>query len=94
MFTEITRVSEDKFQSHLWRFQLSLRYGKLELQLWAYLNRSRRTTRCKWVNDEIYSRLDRRNNTIKIDEVSIPEDVEKEFKQILHKQIDEATIQI
>lgn len=94
MFIEITRVSEDKLQSHYWRFQLQVKYGRLEIYLWTYADRSRRTTRCKWVHDEVYSRLDSRHNTVEKSDVPLPEDVEKELKQILNKQINEATIQI
>ena len=59
-----------------------------------YAERTRRTKRCKWVNDKIYSRLDSRNSNLIARDVRIPESVEKELKDKLKKMIDEETIKM
>lgn len=94
MFVEIERIAEDKLHSRYWRFQLHVKYSGLEIELWSHSIRSRRTTRCKWVNDEAYDRLDNRHNSIKAEDINVPEDVKTELKEILIRQINDSNIEI
>lgn len=94
MFVEIERVSKDKLQSHYWRFHVSIDRGKLSICIWTYADRNRRTTRCKWVNEEVFSRLDKRHNTVSPADVPLPFDVKEELKAELKGQIDNAPVMI
>ena len=93
MYIDVERINEDKLSSVLFRFWISTEYGPtLRMILDVYAERTRRTKRCKWVNDKIYSRLDRRNSNLEHYDVRIPESVEKELKDKLKKMVDKETI--
>jgi hypothetical protein len=94
MFVEIERIAEDKLNSRYWRFHLDTKYTGLEISLWQHSIRSRRTTRCKWVNDKIYQSIDTRHNSIKAEDIILPEDVKAEFKEMLIEQINDSNIEI
>lgn len=95
MFVEVEKLSEDKLGSIFFRFWVSTEYRPtLQMILDVYAERTRRTKRCKWVNDKIYSRLDSRNSDMLAQDVRIPESVEKELKDKLKKMIDEETIKM
>ena len=95
MYIEISKESEDRLSSKFYRFWISSEYRPvLQMILDTYAERTRRTTRCKWVNDNLYSRLDSRSSNIMQQEVRIPEAVELELKEKLKKTIDESTIKM
>jgi len=95
MYIEISKESEDRLSSKFYRFWISSEYRPvLQMILDTYAERTRRTTRCKWVNDNLYARLDSRSSNIMQQEVRIPEAVELELKEKLKKTIDESTIKM
>ena len=94
MFIEIERVSEDKCSSHYWRFGISTSYGKIEITVWTYAKRIRRTVRCKWVNEEVFTRLDRRNNSVSAADVPLPCYIKEELKAKLIAMINDTPIMI
>lgn len=95
MYIEIVKESEDKLSSKLYRFWISTEYRKLiQIIFDTYAERIRRTTRCKWVTDSFYSRLDSRGSDIEEQDVNIPETIMDEMKEILKKTIDEASVQM
>jgi len=87
MFIEMVRESEDKLQSHFWRFNVFTKYSGIEIEVWSYTDRTRRTTRCKWVNKEIFSQMDKRHNTLSAPDVYLPSDVKEELKEKLISMI-------
>jgi hypothetical protein len=95
MHIEVVNESEDKLSSIMFRFWISTEYRpQIQLILDIYAERSRRTKRCKWVNDKLYSRLNSRNSDLLAQEVRIPESVEDELKKKLKAMIDETTIKM
>ncbi len=94
MFIEIERISEDKLSSHYWRFNADTQYSSFEISVWTYAKRIRRTIRCKWVNEEIFTYLDRRNNTLSSPDVYLPCEVQDELKAKLIKIINDTPIRV
>jgi hypothetical protein len=95
MYIEIEKISDDKLSCKYYKFWISSEYRpQLQIIFETFAERTRKTKRCKWVNDRLYSRLNRRNSDILRQDVTIPESIIKEMKDILKKAIDEASVQM
>lgn len=95
MYIEISKESEDRLSSKLYKFWITTEYRPIfQMIVDTYAERIRRTTRCKWVTDSIYARLDRRNSDILSQDVTIPEGIVKEMKEKLKKMIDDTPLKM
>lgn len=87
MFIEIIRESKNKLQSHYWKFNVFTKYRGIEIEVWIYTYKIRRTTRCKWVNEDIFTQIDKRHNTVSAPDVYLPSVVKEELKEKLISMI-------
>lgn len=74
MYVEI-EVKINNYMTKEWSFWFDDRSATLFLDIYRILER--KTTRGRFSISKQYSRLDRRNNTIVLDEIDIPDDVKK-----------------
>lgn len=81
MKIEIVRNSEDLLTCQKWGFWVnSGRWDEIRVILDTYTETKRPTKRHGWKLSGVYNRIMHRNNTIKVDEVAIPEDVAAEAR--------------